>query len=70
MGFFPIFTIMVFIARRYQRQQYLGKEFREDIIDSFQSYGLLVAWSVFVLGIWQLASLFGLIEYSSAFWFL
>lgn len=58
MGAVPFFGIVVLSIWYYQRQQYAGQELRLSAQVALESYGVTVAWTILLVGIWQLFHIF------------
>lgn len=63
----PFVGIVLLFLWWYQRKQYVWEEVSLSLQDIFVSYGMLGAWTVLLLGIWQLLTIFGLLSFTT--WF-
>lgn len=67
MGAIPFLGIVVLGIWYYQRQQYTWSDVRLSLHEMLESYGLMGAWLIFLIGIWQLFHIFGIVTYTT--WF-
>lgn len=70
MWFFPIAFLFLIVVWLRNRQQKVQEDIRVRVIQSFQDFGLIGAWTIFLLATWQLATIFWLIAESTALRFL
>lgn len=63
-----IFCFLCILWRR--RQAHIDPAIRLSYMHLFQSYGLLVAWTLAVWWVWQLFDIFWLLVHQTGFWFL
>lgn len=63
----PFLGMVILGMRWYQRQQHVGPEVRMSFQAILESYGVTVAWTILLIGIWQLFSIFWLVTYTTGF---
>jgi hypothetical protein len=63
----PFLGMVILGVWRYRRQQQASVDMRVDMQRILESYGVAIAWSILVIGIWQLIQIFGLLTYTT--WF-
>lgn len=67
----PLLFLWALIVRRWQRQQHLDDyDIEADVYKGLQSYGIIAARTILIVGMRNLLNLFWLITFSTGFWLL